>query len=80
MFIRMEKQTLSVDPAVVAQAKRYARRRQTSVSRLVETLLHLLARPAADTPADPPVLARLRGSLRRGSATDYRRHLERKYR
>jgi len=30
--------------------------------------------------AQPPVLRRLRGSLKRGTVTDYRRHLERKYR
>jgi hypothetical protein len=30
--------------------------------------------------AAPPVLRRLRGSLKRGTLTDYRRHLERKYR
>src|SRR5213596_1005750 len=61
----MVKLTLSVDKEVVAQAKRYAARRRTSVSRLVEQYLHLLAR-ARPKPGQepPPVLARLRGALR----------------
>jgi hypothetical protein len=80
----MQKLTLSVDAGVIDGAKRYAKARGTSVSRLVETMLRLVAaRPAVgrerDTPA-PPVLRRLRGSLKRGSVGDYRRHLERKYR
>jgi hypothetical protein len=82
----MQKLTLSVDERVVDRAKRYARSRRTSVSRLVETYLDLLGRaPPNGSRADanartPPVLARLRGSLRRGSVADYRRHLTRKHR
>ena len=79
----MGKLTLSVDEAVVARAKRYATRRGTSVSRLVEQYLHLLsrARPNPDEQS-PPVLTRLRGVLKgaSGGAADYRRYLERKYR
>lgn len=80
----MQKLTLSVDERVVARAKRYADGRGTSVSRLVETYLDLVARGPAGTGAreetTPPVLARLRGSLSRGSAADYRHHLARKHR
>jgi len=79
----MTKLTLSVDAHVVEGAKRYARARGTSVSRLVETMLRLVsARPMNGevTAAPPPVLRRLRGSLIGGSVRDYRRHLERKYR
>ncbi len=79
----MSKLTLSVDDAVVTRAKRYASARGTSVSRLVERYLDLLARPPhASADGSTPVLARLRGSLK-GAAVDpsgYRRHLERKYR
>ena len=77
----MQKLTLSVDAAVISRAKRYADANNTSVSRLVETMLDLIATPA--TPGDTagaPVLARLRGSLTRGTRADYRRHLEQKYR
>lgn len=83
-FIRMDKLTLSVDRHVVARAKAFARANRTSVSRLVESMLDLRSRgvttePAA-SPAMPPVLAKLRGSMKRGSLADYRRHLEQKYR
>ena len=76
----MEKLTLSVNPHTVRRAKRYAKARGTSVSRLVETMLDLIAAPAPDGDAPPPVLAKLRGSLGKGTVADYRRHLERKYR
>ncbi len=76
--------TLSVDERVVARAKRYAAARGASVSKLVETYLDLIARPpegaGKSRSGTPPVLGRLRGSLRRGSRADYRRHLEHKYR
>jgi hypothetical protein len=74
----MEKLTLSVDGAVVARAKRYAEARGTSVSRLVETFLDMVTRQRPEAP--PPVLARLRGSLKGSRPTDHHRHLERKYR
>jgi len=64
----VSKLTLSVDDAVVRRAKRYARRWGTSVSRLVERFLDLVARgrgPAArGESGEPPVLRRLRGALR----------------
>lgn len=75
----MAKLTLSVDERVVGIAKRYAERRRTSVSRLVEDYLALLSQAGGD---DTPVLARLRGVLR-GSGLDeraYRRHVEEKHR
>jgi len=79
----MTKLTLSVDEHVVSGAKRYAQSRGTSVSRLVETMLRLLAHDSSgsvETGPTPPVLARLRGVLRRGSKKDFHRYLEQKYR
>jgi len=79
----MQKLTLSIDRVVIDGAKRYARARGTSVSRLVESMLRLVSMGPADQAgpaAAPPVLGRLRGSLKRGSVDDHRRHLERKYR
>jgi hypothetical protein len=79
----MSKLTLSVDGAVVARAKRYARTRGTSVSRLVEEYLEMLSeRPSDSRQAVTPVLRRLRAELKGVSAdvADYRRYLERKYR
>jgi hypothetical protein len=75
----MPKLTLSVDDRVVARAKRYARARGTSVSHLVETMLDAVSSGHDHPESVPPVLSRLRGSLKRGSVADYRRYLERKY-
>lgn len=81
----MPKLTLSVDRHVVARAKAYARANGTSVSGLVESMLDLASRKltheaATDAPPQPPVLTKLRGSMKQGSVADYRRHLEQKYR
>lgn len=79
----MSKLTLSVDDRVIERAKRYAARRSTSVSRLVEQYLDTLSRsPAKSDHALPPVLARLRAEWK-GAAVDgssYREYLTRKYR
>ena len=76
----MQKLTLSVEGRVVERAKRYARDRGTSVSRLVETYLDMLAEPTVTGGQRRPVLTRLRGSMTRGSVGDYHRYLERKFR
>lgn len=78
-FIRMQKLTLSVDAGVVARAKRYAESRGTSVSRIVETMLHMVSTKGSDGKPAPPVLAKLRGSLAKGSSADYRKYLAKKY-
>jgi len=77
----MTKLTLSVDEKVVKVAKRYAAKRGTSVSRLVEEYLAVLSRkPGADD--DAPILARVHGLLKgsRLDERDYRKHLREKYR
>lgn len=79
----MAKLTLSVDEAVVERAKRYAAREGTSVSRLVETYLDLLAgSPGKAQDPLPPITRRLVGVLKgaRDDRDSYRRYLERKYR
>lgn len=76
----MAKLTLSVDDRVIERAKQYARQRGTSVSGLVEQLLDLAASGFTGPEVTPPVLGRLRGSLKGVDRQDYRRHLERKYR
>ena len=71
------KLTLSVDPTVVAHAKRFSRRHQTTVSELVEGFLASLDDGAA---GGAPVSARLRGILPGDtSREDYRKHLEEKH-
>ena len=79
-FIRMAKLTLSVDQRVITRAKAYARARGTSVSGLVEQMLDLAVSGARRSDITPPVLSKLRGSLKRAGEKDYLRYLERKYR
>jgi hypothetical protein len=81
----MVKLTLSVDERVVERAKQYAAERGTSVSRIVETMLTLVSQPEAPSGAGAsapaaPVLARVRGLMKRGGVEHYRQYLRRKYR
>jgi hypothetical protein len=46
---------------------------------MVQTYLDLVSRSAKEA-EDPPVLRRLRGSLKGGGVNDYRRYLREKYR
>ena len=73
------KLTLTVDPRVIAAAKQYAAEAGTSVSQLVEDYLAAIV-AASEPVAPPPVLARLRGSMRGVDLEDHRRHLVEKYR
>jgi hypothetical protein len=75
----MPKLTLSVKHDVVERAKRFADRHGTSVSRLVERFLDQVTRHP-DQAETPPVLHRLRGSLKGSDSAAYRRHLKEKYR
>lgn len=76
----MAKLTLSVDESVIARAKKYALARGTSVSGLVEQMLDQAASGSNQPDVTPPVLGRLRGSLKGVDRRDYHRYLERKYR
>ena len=75
----MAKLTLSVDERVIKRAKRYAQARGTSVSGLVEKMLDLAASGSDHSGIAPPVLSRLRGSLKGVDQADYHRYLERKF-
>lgn len=71
-----KKLTLSVDEGVVERAKRFSRRNQTTVSRLVTDFLASLETEAGST----PVVTRLRGILPPSVTRDeYRDHLETKH-
>jgi hypothetical protein len=76
----MSKLTLSVDERVVSRAKRYARQRGVSISKMVETYLAAVAGPASAALPEPPILRSLRGSLKKADLDAYRRHLAIKYR
>ena len=75
----MPKLTLSVNPSVAARAKRYAKQRGVSVSRMVEAYLASVSEPSAPEEV-PPILRSLRGTLRKVDPADYRKHLTGKYR
>lgn len=78
----MAKLTLSVDPTVVAAAKRYAAAAGTSVSQLVENYLSALVQAPQEV-GEPPMLARWRGTMAAEddqALEDYRDHLVEKYR
>jgi hypothetical protein len=72
------KLTLSLDPAVITRAKRYAKQRGVSVSAMVETYLAAVSQPV-DAEKAPHIRRRLQGVLKGADPADYRRHLERKY-
>jgi Family of unknown function (DUF6364) len=74
----MAKLTLNVDRNIVVRAKRYARQQGSSVSEMVEAYLAAVTAPAF--PADTQILRSIRGSLKKGSVADYRKHLAAKYR
>jgi len=76
----MSKLTLSVDDAVVARAKRYAKQNGTSVSAMVEAYLLAVDEPAARGAHDAPILRSLRGSLKKADPAGYKRYLAAKYR
>ena len=72
------KLTLSLDPAVITRAKRYAKHQGVSVSAMVETYLAAVSRPV-DAAKVPQVRRQLQGVLKGSDPAAYRRHLERKY-
>jgi hypothetical protein len=78
----MSKLTLSVDPGVAARAKRYAKGRGTSVSRMVEAYLTSVMEPETRKERTPktPILDSLAGILKKADMGDYRKHLANKHR
>ena len=76
----MSKLTLSVDSRVVSRAKRCAKLRGVSVSEMVEAYLSAVAEPPSPSTRDAPILRSMRGSLKKASVDEYRKHLASKYR
>ena len=76
----MSKLTLSVDDRVISRAKRYAKQRGLSVSKMVEIYLTAVAEPSSITTRDTPILRSLRGSLKKEDLAGYRKYLASKYR
>jgi hypothetical protein len=75
------KLTLRMDKILVAKAKREARHRGKSVSKMVAEYFGALGEEAHGADALPPVTASLFGLLKKASVSekDYRRHLKDKY-
>ena len=70
------KLTLTIEDAVIRQAKAYARRKGQSLSGIVENYLKAIsgdAEPGASVP-DPAVRG-LRGSFKAPATTDYKKEL-----
>ena len=76
----LSKLTLSVDGRVVSSAKRYAKQRGVSVSKMVECYLSAVSTAASLPYRDAPVLRSVRGALKKGGLEEYRKHLAVKYR
>ena len=75
------KLTIRLDSKVITRAKRLAKSRGTSVSRMVSDYFKgASARDRKEEePTLPPITRALAGSLRGADESDYRRYLERKY-
>ena len=77
----MSKLTLSVDRRVVLGAKRYAKLRGVSVSKMVEAYLATVAEaPVPPDTENAPILRSVRGALKHADIRAYRKHLAAKYR
>lgn len=79
----MPKLTLSIDEAVISQAKQYAKANHTSISEMVEIFLANVTDRSCGK-KDTPILRSVRGLLKgvdlRDYRSDYRKHLSQKYR
>ncbi len=75
------KLTIRLDSAVISRAKRIAKKRGTSVSRLVSDYFKgVSAAESKDAPEElPPITRSLAGSLKGANIEDYYRYLEKKY-
>ena len=79
------KLTLRLDQTVIKKAKKSAKRRGVSLSRMVEDYFKSIARQQEQQTKESPVLAEIAGVLSTRSkgeqlVTGYKKHLEEKYR
>ncbi len=83
--MKQEKLTLRMEKGLIEKAKRHARERGTSVSKMVAGFFESLERTGGAERLRGPITSRLRGSLKPaddGSSIDekdYSRHLEDKH-
>ncbi len=83
--MKHEKLTLRMEWALIEKAKRVAKERDTSVSRMVAGFFDSLERTRSTDRQRGPITSRLRGSLKpeegrpQSDREDYLRHLEEKH-
>ncbi len=73
------KLTLRLDEELIVKAKKEARARGSSLSKMVADYFRGITTTGRKKTELPPVTARLLGALRGVSVEDYRRHIEEKY-
>ncbi|HAA01623.1 MAG TPA: hypothetical protein DEP18_02550 [Flavobacteriales bacterium] len=78
------KLTLSIDNQIVERAKRYAKNRNISLSKLIERYLEFLTTDgASEYPEAGPLVKSISGVLEPDAAKDYKKtykaHLKKKY-
>jgi len=79
------KLTLRLDQTVIKKAKKTAKKRGVSLSRMVEDYFKSVARQQEEQTTESPVLSEIAGVLTTSSKaeqliTGYKKHLEEKYR
>ncbi|MGH3090136.1 MAG: DUF6364 family protein [Rubrobacteraceae bacterium] len=83
--MEQEKLTLRMEKNLIEKAKRHARERDTSVSKMVAVFFESLGRSGDAERGTGPITSRLRGSLKPtddrppAGEEDYLRHLEEKH-
>ena len=77
------KLTVKLDRFVIERAKTYARKRNTSLSKLIETYLNFLTNPKGDDDEVTPLVKSLSGIINLPKNFDYKKsykgHLSNKY-
>lgn len=77
------KLTLKLDAEVISRAKQYAKKRNTSLSRLIESYLDAISSDKPGAIKTTPLVAGLSGVIKLAEDFDYRKergnHLERKH-
>ena len=83
MIYMDSKLTLKLDSRVIEKAKVYARKKNTSLSKLVEGYLQLLTNKGSEDPHVTPLVKSLSGVLNEAQLRDYegkyKGHLRKKY-
>jgi hypothetical protein len=69
------KLTLTIDDSVISSAKKYAKRKNTSVSDIVENYLKSITVKEDKTPGISPRVLKLMGSIRLPDDFDYKKEL-----